>query len=256
MRDERSRHLRQLRRLRSSVRRWTVTAAALAGAAVVVVPYQGLGAFDAVWAGLAGGSLALAGWRWADHRALAARPVPDQLDPALASDQWLSLIAQVPGGHAIAERARRARTKGALRGSAAVPAWERLDRASRSLRELTVRLAALDREAAAEAAAAERRLRELTSRIAGLEEALRLAPGEAHPPLAGLRDEHLTQLEAGVVAYEQFVVAAAHHLSESERIGARDDALAGLTDATDRLRGVTEGLAELRRLDQPAAQPD
>jgi hypothetical protein len=256
MRDERSRHLRQLRRLRSSVRRWTITAGALVGATAILVPYQGLGAVDAIWAGLAGGSLALSWWRWADHRTLAAQPVPDPVDPALAGDQWLALLAQLPGGHAIAERARRVRTRGALRGSAAASSWERLDRASRSLRELTVRLAALDGDAAAEAAAAERRLRELTSRIAGLEEALRLAPAEAHPPLAELRDEHFSQLDAGVSAYEQFVVAAANYLSESGRLGGGDDALAGLTDATERLRGVTEGLAELRRLDEPAAQAD
>src|SRR5690606_1189965 len=49
MRDERSRHLRRLNRLRASARRWTVTAAALVGATAVLAPYQGLRPLDAVW---------------------------------------------------------------------------------------------------------------------------------------------------------------------------------------------------------------
>lgn len=250
MRDERSRHLRQLRRLRSSLRRWSVTAAGLTTASAVVIPYQGLGPWDAIWAGLAGGTLVFAGWRWSEHRALSAQPVPDPVDPGPADDQWLSLIAQVPGGHAVAARVRRTRTRAALRGSAAADAWQRLDRAARSLREFTTRLPALDRDAAAEANRVEQRLRELTNRIVGLEEALRLAPEEACAPLAELRGEHTTQLESGVTAYEQFVVAAASHLSEAGRVaGADEDAIAGLNDATDRLRGVSEGLAELRRMD-------
>jgi hypothetical protein len=255
MRDDRTRHLRRLRRLRASARRWSVSAAALAGAAVVVVPYQGLGPWDAVWAGVAGGATALAWWRWADHRALVALPVPDPPDPALAGDQWLSLVAQVPGGHAIAGHVRRARIRGALRGSAALGVWERLDRSARSLRELTGRLSGAEREPVVEAAAVERRLRDMTSRIAGLEEALRLAPAEAQPALTELRADHIAHLEQGVAAYEQFVVAAASYLSESGRAGGPDDALAGLTDATDRLRGVTEGLAELRRLDGQPSEP-
>lgn len=256
MRDERSRHLRQLERLRASARRWTVAAGALLGAGAVLVPYQGLGAADAVWAGLAAGSVTLTWWRWRDHRALSAQPVPEPVDPAFADDPWLSLLAHLPGGDAIAERARRARTRGALRGTAGAPSWERLDRASRSLRQLTDRLSGLDPDAAAEAAAVERRLQGLITRIAGLDEALRLAPAEAHPPLRQLRDDHVAQLTAGVTAYEQFVVAAAHYVSESGRLGAGADALTGLAEATDRLRGVTDGLAELRRLDQPAARPE
>jgi hypothetical protein len=255
MRDERSRHIRRLRRLRASARRWTVVAGGLLGAAVVVVPYQGLGSWDAVWAGLAGASSVLAWWRWADHRMLATRPLPDPPDPALAGDRWLSALSQLPGGHGIAEQVRRARTRTALRGSPAAQAWERLDRSSRSLRELVGRLPGPEREAVAEADGVERNLRELTNRIAGLEEALRLAPAEAHPALRELRADHITHLEQGVVAYEQFVVATAHYLSESGRAGAAPDALSGLNDATDRLRGVTEGYAELRRLDERILPP-
>lgn len=251
MRDERSRHLRQLRRLRASARRWTVAAGGLVGVTAVAVPYQGLGAWDAVWAGLAGAAVAMAGWRWADHKALAGQPVPDPPDPALAGERWLSTISQLPGGHNVAEHIRRARTRGALRGSPAAQAWERLDRSARSLREIAGRLSGPEREAVGEANSVERQLRELTSQIAGLEEALRLAPAEAHPPLRELRTDHIAQLEQGVTAYEQYVVAAAGYLAESERAeGRADDALTGLTDATERLRGVTEGFAELRRLDE------
>jgi hypothetical protein len=255
VRDDRSRHLRQLRRLRASARRWTVAAGGLVGVTAVVVPYQGPGPWDAVWAGLAGAALALAGWRWADHRALAAQPVPDPPDPALAGERWLATIAQLPGGHSVAEHIRRTKVRGALRGSTAVASWERLDRSARSLRELAGRLSGPERESVAEATRVEQQLRELTNRIAGVEEALRLAPAEAHQPLRELRADHLLQLEQGVEAYEQYVIAAAGYVSESGRAGGGDDALTGLTDATERLRGVTEGFAELRKLDDQTSRP-
>jgi hypothetical protein len=250
VRDERSRHIRRLRRLRASARRWSVSAAGLVGVTAVLVPYQGLGAWDAVWAGLAGGSAAMAWWRWSDHRELARRPLPDPPDPALAGDRWLFALSQLPGGHGIAEQVRRARTRGALRGSPAAQAWERLDRTSRSLRELAGRLRGAERDAVTEADQVERNLRELTNRIAGLEEALRLAPAEAHPALQELHTDHIAHLEQGVAAYEEFVVAAAHYLSEAGRAGDAREALTGLDDATERLRGVTEGFAELRKLDE------
>jgi hypothetical protein len=244
--DERTRHLRRLRRLRGSVRRWTVLAGGLTGAAVVLVPFQGLGALDAVWAGLAGGSAVMAGWRWSDAKALAVAPVPDPPDPALAGDRWLSALSQVvPGGHQIADGIRRQRTRGALRGSAASQAFERLDRASRTMRALERGLRPDQTEAVREAAAVERELRELTSKVASLEQALRAAPAEARPPLQELRTDHIGQLVQGVEAYEQFVVAAAGYLSESARLGA-PPATDGLIDATERLRGVTAALAELR----------
>lgn len=256
MRDERAFHLRQLRRLRASARRWSVSAAGLAGVTAVLVPYQGPGPWDALWAGLAGATLAMAGWRWADHKALAAQPVPDPPDPTLAGERWLATIAQLPGGHGVAQQIRRARTRGALRGSPAAAAWERLDRSSRSLQELAGRLTGPEREAVGEANNVERQLRQLTSQIAGLEEALRHAPADARPALQGLRDDHLHQLQEGVAAYEQYVVAAAGYLAESERANGRaGDALTGLTSATEQLRSVTEGFAELRRLDEQPFRP-
>ena len=245
--DEHARYHRRLRRLRGSARRWTVFAGGFAGTAAVLVPYQGIGAFDAVWAGLTGASAVVAWWRWSDLRALAAQPVPDPPDPALAGDRWLSVLAQLPGGYQLAENIRRQRLRHGLRGSAAAGSWERLDRSARTMRELTSRLGGLDAEAVKEAAGVERELRALTDRIAGLEQALRLAPEPARPSLRELRTEHLTHLDGGVTAYEQFVVAAAGYVSESARTDPVP-AVTGLTHATDRLRGVTAGLAELRHL--------
>jgi uncharacterized coiled-coil protein SlyX len=245
--DERTRYFRRLRRARAAARRWTVLAGGLTGASAVLVPYQGLGAADAVWAGLAGAAVVLAWWRHADARSLASEPAPDPPDPALAGDRWLSLLGQLPGGYPLAENLRRQRVRAALRGSPAVATWERLDRATRTMQALTGRLRSSDADAVREAIGVESELRQLTDRVAGLERALRAAPAEAQPPLRELRADHLGRLEHGVAAYEQFVVAAAGYLSESARLGDPvGPAVTGLTDATERLRGVTAGLSELR----------
>jgi hypothetical protein len=189
----------------------------------------------------------MAWWRWSDRRELAAQPAPQPPDPALAGDRWLSALNRLPGGYNLAENIRRQRTRSGLRGSAAAEPWERLDRSARTMREFSSRLGGVDAEAAQEAAAVERELRELTDRIMGLEQALRLAPPEAHPSLRELRGDHVSHLRDGVAAYEQFVVAAAGYLSESARTGQAVPAVTGLNQATDRLRGVTAGLEDLRR---------
>jgi len=74
--DERARYFRRLKRLRGSARRWSVLGGGLTAATVVLTPYSGIGIADAIWAGAAGASVALAWWRWSDHRALAALPAP------------------------------------------------------------------------------------------------------------------------------------------------------------------------------------
>ncbi|HLU34078.1 MAG TPA: hypothetical protein VKZ74_08765 [Natronosporangium sp.] len=246
--DERARHRRRLRRLRGAVRRWTVTAGGLAATSAVLLPYQGLGPWDAVWAGLTGASAVFAWWRWSDLRELAAQPEPPPLDPAQAGERWLAILSQLPGGYSVAEGIRRQRVRGGLRGSEAAEVWERLDRCARTMRELTSRLGGSDPEAVREAGRVERELRELTDRIISLERAMRVAPAEAQAPLRELRDDHLSHLRTGVAAYEEFVVAAASFVAESARAGEPAPMVTGLTDATDRLRGVTAGLSELRRL--------
>src|SRR5689334_21364335 len=87
MQDPRAKHLRRLHRLRRSARNWTVRAGLLTGAAAVFVPYHGLGPWDALWASLAGGSVAMAGLRWSETRAFAALPVPEPVHPALAAER-------------------------------------------------------------------------------------------------------------------------------------------------------------------------
>lgn len=247
MLDEHARYHRRLRKLRGSARRWTVLAGGLAGTTAVLVPLAGIGAADAVWAGLTGAAAVMAWWRWSDRRELAARPAPPPADPALAGDRWLSMLHHLPGGFHVAENIRRQRVRHGLRGSAAAEEWERLDRSARTMRELRARLGGVDAEAAQEAAAVEQELRGLTDRIVGLEHALRTAPAEARPSLRELRSDHLRHLADGVAAYERFVVAAAGYVSESARTGPRVPTMTGLHQATDRLRGVTAGLAELRR---------
>jgi len=243
--DERTRYFRRLRRLRAASRRWSVFAGGLIGAAAVLTPYHGLGAVDAVWAAGAGATTVLAWWRWADVRALAAQPVPDPPDPALATDRLLAMVAGLPGGAGLVDQVRRQRHRSGTRGSAAAGLWERFDRAERTLAALRGRLGGPAAEAAGEATAVARALHGLTDRIVAVERALRTTPAEARPALRQLQADHLAQLEQGVAGYEQFVVAATTYLAESGRTGVEDPA-ARLTDATDRLRGLALGLAELR----------
>ena len=74
--DERARYFRRLRKLRGSARRWSVLGGGLTAATAVLTPYAGIGIADAAWAASAGASVALAWWRWNDHRELAAIPAP------------------------------------------------------------------------------------------------------------------------------------------------------------------------------------
>src|SRR5215475_12530396 len=108
MADPRAKHFAKLHRLRSSARRWTVAAIGLNAAALVLLPYQGIGVPDAMWAAVAAGSVAVAGWRWSDYREMAAVPPPDSIDPAqrtaLAQQRIESLVGRwSAGGRAISE---------------------------------------------------------------------------------------------------------------------------------------------------------
>jgi len=192
--DERTRYFRRLRKLHNSARRWSVLGGGLVAATAVLTPYSGIGIADAIWAGAAGSSVALAWWRWSDHRALAALPPPPAPDPALAGRRLTAAIERFPAGRTMLNEVRRQKSRYALRGSAITQSWDRLDRASATLAALSGRLT---------------------------------GPGEA------------AVLEAAVA--EQWLADSKH------------PALSSLVDATDRLRGLAEGLAELKR---PAAFPD
>lgn len=259
MADERARYFRRLRGLRGSARRWSVLAGGLTGAAAILTPYQGLGLPDAVWAALAGGSAVLATWRWSDLRALAAQPAPPPVDPVAAAERTrarlVAAVESLPAGREAMAGVRRQRTWLALRGSAAAPGWRRLDRAATTMTRLTDRLTGPAAPAALEAAVAERSLLELAHRVVAVERALRFAPADSRGALEIGHRELIERFDGGVAAYERLVAAAAGYLAEEGRTGPVDPAVARLTDATDLLRGVAAGLAELRLLGDPLRAP-
>jgi hypothetical protein len=247
--DERTRYFRRLKRLRNSARRWSVLGGGLAAAAAVLTPYQGLGIADAVWSGVAGASVALAAWRWSDHRALAALPAPAPPDPALAGQRLTAAIERFPAGRTVLHEVRRQKNRYALRGSAITQAWDRLDRASATLGALSGRLTGPGEAAVLEAAVAEQWLRDLGQRVAGVERALPLAPPDRRGSLEQSHASLAEQFTEGVSAYERLVAAAASYVAEDGHpvSDGKHPALSGLVDATDRLRGLAEGLAELKR---------
>lgn len=243
--DERARYGRRVRRLRRSARRWSVVAGVLGGAAAVLTPYAGLGPADAFWAGAAGGSVILAGWRWADYRALAARPVPLTLDPAVARSRIEAFAAGLPWGREVLSALHRQAEHSKLRGAAVASGWRRLDRAGAVLRSLPLRPGGATDAAVLEAAVAERGLRELARRAAGVERGLPYAG--SHQSLGQSLSALVAQFEQGVTAYEELVGAAAMYVAEEGRMPGEDPSLRRLAEATDLLRGIALGFAELRQ---------
>lgn len=254
--DPRARYYRRMRRLRRSAGRWSVVGAGLLGAAAVLTPYAGIGPVDAIWAAAGGASAMLAAWRWADLRALRAQPPPPAPDPALVADgvrrRVETVVAALPGGREVLDELRRHRRRAKVRGSAVAPGWRRLDRASTALAELAPRLVGPGAVAVQEAAVAERGLRDLAERIAGVERAMGFGQG-THSKLAETHRALVERFERGVAAYEELVGAAAAYLAEGERSTVEHPSVYQLTAATDLLRGIAAGFAELR---QPASRPD
>ena len=254
MADERSRYFRRLKRLRRSARKWSVLAGTFGGASAVLVPYHGLGWPDAIWAALTGGTAALTFWRWSDLRELAAQPAPEPIDPAhaaaLTRARIGAVLARMPVGQGALAELRRVQARARLRGSSVIPAWARLDRASATLAALAGRLGGPAESALLEAAMAERTLRDLGERTAAVERALSLAPDEA-----GLQEAHaelLGHFTEGVTAYESLVGAAAGYVAMDGRVAADTSAVSRLTEATDLLRGIADGLGELTTRRLPA----
>lgn len=253
MADERARYFRRLRRLRGSARRWSVAGGGLTAAAVVLTPYAGLGLADAAWAAAAGASVALAGWRWSDHRALAATPAPPPPDPALSAQRLVAAVERFPAGRTAVQELRRQKNRYALRGSAVAQPWDRLDQAAYTLSGLSGRLTGAGEVAMLEAAVAEHWLRDLGQRVASVERALSIAPPDQR---AGLTEAHrclAEQFSDGVGAYERLVAAAASYVAEDGRApNDQHPAVGRLLEATDLLRGVADGLSELRGSTGPA----
>ena len=251
--DERARYFRRLKRLRNSARRWSVMGGGLAAAAAVLTPYAGIGIADAVWAGAAGASAALAWWRWSDHRVLAATPPPPP-DPAVAGRRLAAAIERFPAGRTVLTEMRRQRNRYALRGSAITEAWDRLDRASSTLAGLAGRLTGPGEGAVLEATVAEQWLRDLGQRVASVERALPLTPPDQRASLAESHASLAAQFTDGVNAYERLVAAAAGYVAEDGHPVAEGGhpGFSRLIDATDRLRGIAEGLSELKRPPAPS----
>ena len=249
--DERSKHLRRLRRLRRSARGWSVRAGLLAGATTVLIPYHGLGLADAAWAAAAGGSVALAAWRWIDLRALASRPVPDpptpELAAAMATQKMVNVVRRLPAGQAAVDELYRQRALFRMRGLAAAEHWRRLDRASATLAGLRPQLRGSAVTVVQDAPLAEQSLRELAERCASIERAMRTVGGGAAEPLAEAHLALIAQLADGVGAYERLVGAAAAYLAEDSRLPGPVPAVSGLAEAAELLRCVAESLSELRR---------
>jgi hypothetical protein len=252
--DERTRYFRRLRKLRGSARRWSVIGGGLTAATAVLTPYAGIGIADAVWAASAGASVALAWWRWGDHRQLAAIEPPPPPPAALPGDRLLAAVERLPAGRQMVQEVRRQRNRYAVRGSAVAQAWDRLDRASTTLIGLAGRLTGPGEGALLEAGVAEQWLRDLGQRVASVERALPLVEPDRRAVLEQSHESLATQFTDGVTAYERLVAAAASYVAEDGHpVTGQHPSLTSLTDATDRLRGIAEGLSELRRPQTPAA---
>jgi hypothetical protein len=210
---------------------------------------------DAFWAAAAGGSVTLASWRWVDYRALAAQPVPPALDPAEAGDRVRgrveAVVAGFPGGREALGELRRQADLIRLRGSAVASGWRRLDRAAAVLNSLALRPGGPGETAVLEAVVAERGLRELAKRAAGVERGLRY--GGSNESLSQALSALVAQFEQGVTGYEELVGAAAAYVAEDGFTSREHPSVSRLTDATDLLRGIALGLAELRQHDRITA---
>lgn len=252
--DERTKYFRQLKRLRSAARRWSVIGGGLTAATAVLTPYAGIGIGDAAWAAGAGASIALAWWRFRDHRELAAIEPPPAPPPVLPGARLGAVMERFPAGRQVMQEVRRQKDRFALRGTAVADAWDRLDRASTALHGLTGRLSGPGESSVLEAAAAEQWLRDLGQRVASVGKAIPLSPPDQRPALETAHESLVGQFTEGVTAYESLVAAAASWVAEDGQPMAEDrhPSLFRLIEATDRMRGLADGLSELRRYGKPS----
>ena len=147
-------------------------------------------------------------------------------------------------GFALSEL-RRQTERSRLRGSVVESGWRRLDRAAAVLSSLALRPGGPAEAAALEAAVAERGLRELAKRAAGVERGLPY--GGSQDSLGRALSALVAQFEQGVTAYEELVGAAAAYVAEEGQTTPEHPSLSHLTEATDLLRGIALGFAELRQ---------
>src|SRR4051794_22539582 len=198
--DARARYFRRLERLRNSARRWSVIGGGLTAATAVLTPYAGIGLGDAFWAAGAGASVALAWWRWTDHRELAAVEPPPAPVAALPGQRLMAAVERLPAGRTVLQEVRRQKDRYALRGSAVSQAWDRLDRATVTLTGLAGRLSGPGETGLLEAAAAEQWLRDLGQRVASVERAVPISPADQRVALQTAHESLAEQFTEGVTA--------------------------------------------------------
>jgi len=248
MGDPRSKYFARLNKLRRSARRWSVAAGSLVMATAVLLPYAGVGLPDVFWAAGAGGATALAFWRWSDLRAHAAREAPPELGPAeraaLSQRRLESVVGRFPAGRTALSELHRFTHLSRVRGSAVATSAARLDRAIKAFGGLAPRLTGPARDVLDEAGMAERALRDLGERIASVERAMK-TPGASGPVLSAAHADLVGRFQAGVEAYEALVAAAAAFVAEDGRLG-EPIATGRLIEAGDLLRGIAEGMSDIR----------
>src|SRR5829696_2726012 len=125
---------------------------------------------------------------------------------------------------------------------------DRLATRERALAGLLVHLGSAADEPRAVAADAAAALRELGDRIAAVDRARRGAAPASAAGLGTAVTGLVGQLEAGIAGYDALVVAAADAVAASATLRAGDPVLLlRLTEATDSLAGLAEGLHEIAR---------
>lgn len=238
---------KKMRRRFRSARRWSVTAGITGGVAAVLLPYQGLGAPDAVWAGLFGGSAIFATLRWIDYRQLAKRQPAEQEKLAVHGTAALAAEAQHVV-HGLAGLLQNKRHAAKFRHSAASKAYRRLQQAAMALDELMPQLAANAREIVDDARSSQRSLHDLAGRIRSVEKSMSM-PSTAQA-LRGSHAAMVERFELGTAAFEDMVGAVATVVAEQSAldgmVGSQDLTMVQLSEATEKLHAQAHGIEQMR----------
>jgi hypothetical protein len=224
-----------------------VVAGGFVCATAVLLPYHGVALTDVFWAAGAGGTTALAFWRWSDARAVAAEPTPPELTDAqraaLTQHRLESVVGKLPIGRTAINEMHRVAHLSRVRGSAIGPAATRLDKATKAFNGLVPRLTGPAHDVVSEATGAERALRDLAERIASVERAMKM-PG-AGAQVAEAHNGLIARFTVGVEAYEALVAAAAGYVAEDGHLGS-PMSIVHLIEAGDMLKGIADGMGDMR----------
>ncbi|CAM3206090.1 phage shock envelope stress response protein PspM [Stackebrandtia soli] len=248
-------HLKRLRSRKRAARRWSVLAGLFGGVSAVAVPLGGLTAVDAVWTGLFGASAIFAAFRWSDYRALAKASPQDQQRLNEVGVGALTMEAHAVAGQ-LAGKFRKGRLGAQFRRSAAGPGYSRLADCAAALDQIEPQLPEHARETVEQAHGAARELKSLAERIRGMEQTLDVTPPHRRSALEESHAAMVDQFNAGVSAYEELVAACAEVLGQHSALTGSGHSGADLTmtqldDATMRLRGFADAIAEMRQHRSP-----